>query len=75
MVVDAQREVRLEQSGVRTETWTIDTDVSREVYEQFKDVEGDVYVAIACERDAPKVTVLPRADWERLVQVTAFRAD
>jgi hypothetical protein len=75
MMVNAQREVRLERGGVRTETWTIDKDITRETYEKFKDAEGDVYVARAYVRDEPAVMLMPKADWERLVHVTAFRAD
>jgi hypothetical protein len=66
--MNARREVRVEQRGVRTETWTIGKHIVRETYEQCKDVEGEIYVAIAYEHDEPKVRVVPKADWKRLVK-------
>ena len=50
----------------RTEIWEIGKDVSKELYEKFKDPKGDLYVSIHYERGEAQMDLATKQAWETI---------
>jgi hypothetical protein len=56
----------------RTEIWEIGKDVSREIYEEYKDENGHLYVSIHYEHGEPQVNVATKQAWDMIKAATDF---
>jgi hypothetical protein len=52
--------------GNHTENWVVGRDLPREMYDEFKDENGDVYVMVVYEAGQPKMHLFKKENLEQL---------
>lgn len=52
--------------GNRTETWEIGKDVTREVFEKFKDTSGNLYATVTYTAGEPDMRIVAKQHWDQL---------